>query len=445
MRAGVWGVLAAFVVAGAAAAQPAGPVEQPVLKAVAAEVSAERLRATDERLVAFGTRHTLSDQASPTRGIGAARTWVEGQFRQIAADCGGCLTIALPEATVTGERVPKPTRIVDVLAIQRGTTDPDRVVVISGHLDSRVSDVMNATADAPGADDDGSGVSAVMEAARVLSKHRFAATIVYAVLSGEEQGLYGGGILADYAHAQSWRVEADLNNDIVGNSHGVSGLTDDTHVRVFSEGTKAVETPEQAGRRRYNGGEVDSPSRELARFLDGLADQYLTNLDVVMVYRTDRFGRGGDQVKMLEAGFPAVRITEAQENYTRQHQDVRTENGIAYGDVVAGVDFAYLAQVTRLNVVGLAALAGAPAPPEGVKIEGAVSPDTKVSWSPVAGAAAYRVWWRPTTEPQWRFSRTAPGDATSLTLTSVNIDDFFFGVQAVAPDGAASPVVYPGP
>jgi len=435
---------AALLLPALVAAQPAGESEQPLLRAVAADVDAARQRAVIEHLVAFGTRHTLSDTTSPTRGIGAARTWVKGQFQNLAKACGGCLEVVTPSQVFQGERVPKPTEVMDVLAIQRGTGDPGRVLVISGHLDSRASDPMNATGDAPGANDDASGVAAVMEAARVLSRHRFAATIVYAVLSGEEQNLYGGKVLADYAQAQGWRVEADLNNDIVGNTHGLDGHTDDTHVRVFSEGTKAVETPAQADRRRYNGGEVDSPSRNLARFLDGLADKYLTGLDVVMVYRTDRFSRGGDQVRMLQAGFPAVRITEADENYTRQHQDVRTENGVAYGDVVAGVDFPYLAQVTRLNVLALAALAAAPAPPEGVKIEGAVTPDTTVSWTQVSGAAGYRVWWRSTTEPQWRFSRDA-GAGASLTLPGINIDNWFFGVQAVSPDGFASPVVFPGP
>jgi hypothetical protein len=215
-------------------------------------------------------------------------------------------------------------------------------------------------------------------------------------------------------------------------------------VRVFSEGTKAVETPAQADRRRYNGGEVDSPSRELARYMDRLADRYLTNLDVKMVYRTDRFGRGGDQVPMLEAGFPAVRVTEAAENYTRQHQNVRVEKGVAYGDVISGVDFPYLAQVTRLDAVTLAALASAPAPPADVKIAGAVSDDTTVSWTASPGAVGYRVWRRDTTDPQWRFSRWA-GPGTSLVLKDIVIDDWFFGVSAVSADGLASPVEFPGP
>jgi Zn-dependent M28 family amino/carboxypeptidase len=423
---------------------PAPPARaQPVLSAIAREVRPERLHETIAALVGFGTRHTASDTISPTRGIVPARRWVQGQFEALARGCGGCLEVVTPAQTVTGERLPRPTEIVDVLAIQRGTGDPGRVVVIAGHLDSRVTDILNATSDAPGANDDASGVAAVMEAARVLSPHRFAATIVYAVLSGEEQGLYGGKLLADYARAHGWRVEADLNNDIVGNTTGLNGVHDATHVRVFSEGTKAVETPAEADRRRYNGGEVDSPARNLARYMEALAGRYLEGLTVTMIYRTDRFGRGGDQVPMLEAGFPAVRVTEAAENYTRQHQDVRVENGVRYGDVIAGVDFPYLAKVTALNAITLAALASAPAPPTDVKIAGAVSDDTTVSWRASPGAARNRVWWRPTTAARWTFARDA-GFATRVVLKDVVIDDWFFGVSAVSPDGYESPVEFPG-
>lgn len=428
-----------------ASAQTSPRTDHPLLHEVASAVSEQHLHDYIERMVGFGTRHTMSDTRSERRGIGAARRWVQREFETMSQACGGCLEIATPSETVTStQRIPTPTEVVDVLAIQRGTSDPTRVIIISGHLDSRVSDVMNFRSDAPGANDDASGVAAVMEAARVLSQHRFAATLVYAALSGEEQGLHGGKVLADYARAQGWRVEAVLNNDIVGNTEGVSGLRDNTHVRVFSEGTRAVETPEQANRRRYNGGEVDSPSRNLARFIDRIADDYLTNLDVVMVYRTDRFGRGGDQVRMLEAGYPSVRVTEAVENYTRQHQDLRRENGIRYGDTIDGVDFSYLAQVTRLNIVSMAALASAPAPPSGVAIEGQVSANTTVSWQAVEGAAAYRVWWRSTTDPQWRYDRFAPGDATQLVLNDVVIDDWFFGVSAISADGYESPIVFPG-
>jgi hypothetical protein len=424
-------------------AQPA-PAEHPLLREVAAEVSAERQHATIERLVGFGTRHTLSDTKSPTRGIGAARRWVASEFEAMSKGCGGCLAVETPSEIFTGRRIPNPSEVMDVVAIQRGTTDPERVIVITGHLDSRVTDVMNTTSDAPGANDDGSGVAAVMEAARVLSKHKFAATLVYAALSGEEQGLNGGKVLADYAKARGWRVEANLNNDIVGNTEGMNGVRVTDRVRVFSEGTKTVETKEEADKRRYNGGEVDSPSRQIARMMAGLADRYLPGFHVTMVYRTDRFGRGGDQTEMLNAGYPAVRVTEAAENYNRQHQDLRTENGIRYGDVIDGLDFAYLAKVTRLNAVTMAAMASAPAPPTGVAISGAVSDDTTVKWTPAKDAARTRIWRRETTDAQWRHSRDVPPTGEAV-LKDVVIDDWFFGVSALSADGYESPVVFPGP
>ncbi len=428
----------------ASAASADEPADQPLLREIASQVDPDALHQTIAKLVAFGTRHTMSDTQSATRGIGAARRWVKDEFAAIGRHCDGCLQIETPTQTVTGERIPTPTEIVDVLAIQRGTTDPDRIIVISGHLDSRVTDVMNATSDAPGANDDGSGAAAVMEAARILSRHKFPATLVFGVLSGEEQGLYGGKLLAQYARDHHWQVEAQLNNDIIGNIHGQSGVVDDTHVRVFSEGTRSLETPEQASRRRYNGGEVDSPSRNLARFISVLADKYTPGFSVRMIYRTDRFSRGGDQVPMLEAGVPAVRFTEGAENYTREHQDVRTENGIQYGDLIEGLDFAYLAKVARVNVIAMAALASAPAPSATVKIEGAVSADTTVSWTPVPGATGYRVWWRATTAPAWTENQPA-GNATSLVLKGVNIDDWFFGVSSISAEGYESPVEFPGP
>jgi hypothetical protein len=432
------------VLPASALAQTPAAVEQPLLHEVVGEVSPDRLLADVTALVGFGTRHTMSETRSETRGIGAARRWTEGEFRRISSECGDCLEIALPADMVTGPRIPEPVEVVNVVAIQRGTGDPNRVIVISGHIDSRVSDVMDFTSDAPGANDDASGVAAVLEAARVLSKRRFDATLVYAVLSGEEQGLFGGRILADYAKAQGWVVEANLNNDIVGNSQGQSGVRDTTRVRVFSEGTKTVETTAQADRRRYNGGEVDSSSRNLARYVDGIADRYLTNFDVDMIYRTDRFGRGGDQVEMLRAGFPAVRISEGAENYDHQHQDLRTENGVVYGDTIDEMDFEYLGQVARLNIATMAALANAPMVPSGVTIAGAVRPDTTLTWTAAPGAAGYRVWWRSTTAPQWTHSRWA-GNATSLVLAGIPIDDYFFGVSAVSEDGYESPVVFPGP
>ncbi len=434
------------VLALALAALPgvAPAAEPPLLRELGKAVRAEELRATDTRLVGFGTRHTLSDTVSDTRGIGAARRWVKARFEAYSAACGGCLTIETPTKSFTGQRSPNGVEIMDVLAIQRGTSDPDRVVIVSGHLDSRVTDVMNATADAPGANDDGSGASAVIEAARVLSKHKFPATIVYAVLQGEEQGLYGGQLLAEYARQKGWSVEAQLNNDIIGNTHGIGGEHIDNVVRVFSEGTRPTETAQESRARRSGGGENDTPSRNLARYMAQIAAHDLPGFSVRMIYRADRFSRGGDQAPLQEAGFPAVRVTEATENYNRQHQDLRNENGVAYGDTLDGVDFPYLAQVTRLNLLTLASLASAPAPPTGVKLEGAVKDNTTVSWSPAPGAASYRVWWRETSEPYWSHSREA-GAATTLILPRVNIDDWYFGVSSVSVDGWESPVEFPGP
>ncbi|RCS29334.1 M20/M25/M40 family metallo-hydrolase [Rhodanobacter denitrificans] len=431
------------VAAAQAASLPAMPHEQPALHALAGAPSEAELRATITKLVGFGTRHTLSDTKSDTRGIGAARRWVKARFEAISRDCGGCIEVATPSQVFSGKRIPTPTEVMDVVAIKRGKRDPQRVIVMTGHLDSRVSDVMDATSDAPGANDDASGVAALMEAARLLSKQDNDATLVFAALSGEEQGLYGGKVLADYAVAHGWQVEADLNNDIVGNSRGQNGVVDNTTVRVFSEGTRSNETPAQANYRRYHGGEVDSPSRNLARYLDRLADRYLPDFHVHMVYRTDRYARGGDQVPFLEAGYPAVRVTEAHENYTRQHQDLRTEGGVHYGDTIDGIDFRYLARVTALNTITMAALSRAPAPPTGVDIAGAVTTDTTLKWRKVPGAAGYRVYWRDTTAAQWQHAR-AVGDVDHAVLQDVVIDDWFFGVSAVSADGYESPVVFPG-
>ena len=437
-----------LVAAVLALAPPAFAADAPdvQLAAIADAVDPQALHATLSSLVGFGTRHTLSDTVSETRGIGAARHWTKARFEAISKACGGCLEIVTPTQHLSGKRIPDGVDIVDVVAIQRGTGDPGRVVAITGHIDSRVTDVMDATHDAPGANDDASGTAAVLESARVLSKHRFAATIVYGVLTGEEQGLYGGKVLADYARAQGWRVEADLNNDIVGNSHGQDGVNENDVIRVFSEGTKALETPEQANRRRYNGGELDSPSRNLARFVAGLADRHLVNFRVNMVYRTDRYGRGGDQVEFLEHGFPALRFTEPHEDYRNEHQDLRTQDGVRYGDTIDRVDVDYLAQVTRLNAITLAALASAPAPVQDVKIAGAVTTDTVMTWTPQTGVAQYRVWWRDTTAPMWQHSRTfaAGVDAGHAVLKNVDLDDFFFGVSAVSADGWESPVTFPG-
>lgn len=451
MKSPTKGLLLATLIAAGCAVSPVMQTSAPIphgaapgaLRAIAGEVSEAGLRGYVETMVGFGTRHTLSDTTSPSRGIGAARRWVETEFKAMAAKCGGCLEVVLPSDVVTGPRIPNPTEVVDVVAIQRGMSDPNRVIIIQGHLDSRVNDVMDATTDAPGANDDASGVAAVMETARILSGRRFPATLVYAALSGEEQGLVGGRILAEYAKTQGWEVLAVLNNDIVGNTHGLAGIVED-RVRVFSEGVRSAETEAQGNARRSVGGEVDSPSRNLARYIDVLADQYLPGLDTAMVYRRDRFGRGGDQVPMVEAGFPAVRITEAAENYTRQHQDIRSENGIVYGDTIDGVDVAYLARVTRLNAITLASLASAPRPPLEIKVEGAVSANTKVTWTASPGAASYIVWWRDTTSPTWQHNQLVNAGETSVLLDRVVIDDWFFGVQAISADGYGSPIQFAG-
>lgn len=404
----------------------------PALAAPADDVSEARLKARVEQLVAFGTRHTLSTQDDPKRGIGAARTWAEAQFR---SDCGDTVQIVKPETMISGDRVPKPTRLVDVVAIQRGTERPDEVVIVEGHLDSRRSDPMDASGDSPGANDDGSGTTLVLEAAQVLCHSHFAGSIVYAVVSGEEQGLYGGKLLADYARAHRWRVKAVLNNDIVGNSRGSDGTVDENHVRVFSEGPRASADAALTTEQRLNGGENDGPSRNLSRYISGLADPSLT---VRQVWRADRMGRGGDHLPFEEAGYPAVRFTVAVENYEGQHQDVRLADRRAYGDTIDKMDFAYLAKVTRLNVRALAALAAAPMPPT-ADTQGAVQTFTTLTWKPVPGAVSYAVWRRRTDAPGWEDKLLTTTDTTTV-LKGVRADDWFFGVSAIAADGSTSPI-----
>lgn len=421
-----------------------------LLHRLQAQVSAERIETDIKVLASFGTRHTLSETASDSRGIGAARRWIEAEFKAISADCGGCLEVVTVSDFIEGERrIPERTEIVNVIAIQRGALDPDRIVIMSGDIDSRVSDPLDSTSDSPGANDNASGMAGVLDAARVLSKHKFAGTIIFAGLSGEEQGLFGGKILARHALAQGWRVKAVLNNDMIGNIEGVDGVIDNATARVFSEGVRAVETPEEARIRRFTGGEVDSPSRNLARYIDQLADQFIPNLDMMMVYRLDRFSRGGHHRPFNEAGMPGVRIMETHENYTRQHQDLRTEDGIAYGDVLSGVNFDYARKLTSLNVVALAAMASAPPFPANVEIEGAVQPSTTLKWTRPSGRAArnlkgYRIHWRLTDAPQWTHSIYV-GDVEQFTLENRVIDNYFFGVSSIAKDGAESPVVFPGP
>lgn len=406
-------------------------------------VSADSLRDSLTTLVGFGTRHTLSDTQSTTRGIGAARRWTRQRFEELSRNCGGCLDVQTPTTTISGERVPIPVELSDVIAIQRGSSDPQRVILITAHIDSRVSDVMNATADAPGADDDGSGVALVLEAARILSQHRFAATLVYGVLSGEEQGLYGGKLLADYARVHVWRVEADLNNDIVGASRGGNGVADNTVVRLFSEGTRADETPDQARHRRSIGGELDSPSRNVARYIKSIAEAWLPNWTVKLIYRSDRYSRGGDHLAFNEAGFPGVRFTEAAEDYRHQHQDPRREGDIEFGDTLDHIDFDYLARVTATDALAAAAMACAPPPPDQLTIAGAVASSTSLKWKAVPGAAGYRLYWRDTTDATWTHSRDV-GNATGAELKNIIVDDFYFGVASRSPEGCESPVEFAG-
>ncbi|MET1756000.1 M20/M25/M40 family metallo-hydrolase [Novosphingobium sp. RD2P27] len=406
------------------------------------DVSQARLRSDVEKLVSFGTRHTLSTQTDPRRGIGAAVRWAEAEFQRTSKACGGCLTVAVPETMASGPRIPKPVRLADVIAVQRGTERPDEVVIVQGHIDSRVSDVMDATSDAPGANDDGSGSALVLEAARVLSQRKFPTTIVYALLSGEEQGLYGSKLLADYAQKQGWKLKAVLNNDIVGNSSGSDGLVDDAHVRVFSEGPRADSTDATRAAARRFGGENDSPSRNLSRFIADLAEDASANggLAVRQVWRADRMGRGGDQLPFQEAGYPAVRFSVAIEDYEHQHQDLRTEDGVKFGDTIDEMDFPYLAKVTRLNVAALAALASAPMPPA-PNLEGAVQTYTDVKWEPVPGARSYAVWRRRTDAAEWEAKPVVAGlTTTSTRLDGVRGDDWLFGVSASGANGAMSPI-----
>ena len=403
-------------------------------------VSQERLRTDVEKLVSFGTRHTLSAQDDPERGIGAAVDWGLAEFERISDRCGDCLTVVAPERMVSGNRITTPVRLRNAVAIQRGTERPNEVVIVQGHIDSRVSDVMDFTSDAPGANDDGSGTALVIEAARVLSQRKYPTTIVYALLSGEEQGLYGGQLLADYAEENGWTVKAVLNNDIVGGSCGSDGYCDDEHVRVFSEGSRADLTDEIRAAQRRNGGENDSPGRNLSRWIDQLAEGNAGGLDVRQIWRTDRMGRGGDQIPFLEKGYPAVRFSVAVEDYDHQHQDLRTEHGTVYGDTIDEMDFPYLAKVTQLNVRALDRLARAPLPPT-PSAEAAVQTFTALAWDEVPGAAGYTIWQRRTDEPYWRDKPVIENVvATSAKLEGVRGDDWIFGVSSRAADGTPSPI-----
>jgi len=424
--------------------------QQRALYDIAEAISPQRIEQDITTLVNFGTRHTLSQTESDTRGIGAARRWIKAEFEKISAECGGCLEVYFQSEVISNEkRIPEATDVVSVIAIQRGSTDPSRYMIMSGDIDSRVSDVMDFTSDSPGANDNASGVAGTLEAARILTQYTFNGSIVYAALAGEEQGLFGGRIMAEHAKKDGWRIKAVLNNDMIGNIEGVNGVINNTTARIFAEGTRVTETEAEARRRRFTGGEVDSPSRNLARYIDKIADQYIENLDTMVIYRLDRFGRGGHHRPFNDLGFPGIRIMETNENYTRQHQDLRTEDGIAYGDTLDGVNFDYAAKLTGLNAVSLAAMAWAPNPPANVEIAGAVQPSTTLKWEALdtqqnPQLAGYKIYWRHTDAPQWEFSKFV-GNVTQATLDNVVIDNYFFGVASVNKEGLESPVVYPGP
>lgn len=409
------------------------------------EVRADRIESDVRTLAGFGTRNTFSDTISDFRGIGAARRWIKAEFDKISADCGGCLEVFYQKDLVTtdmGSRVPKDAYVVNVVAIQRGSTNPNDMVMMSGDIDSRASDTMDFTTDAPGANDNASGMAGTIEAARVLSKRKFKNSIVYVGLSGEEQGLFGGKGLAEYAKKKEWNVIGFLNNDMIGNIKGVDGVIDNREFRIFSEPTDPTETERQRNGRRFYGGEVDGISRQLARYIHKSVKAYMPEMKPMMVYRLDRFGRGGHHRPFADLGFPGIRIMEAHENYTQQHQDIRTENGIAYGDVVEHVNFPYARKLTAVNAINLAQLAWAPTRPQNVKIGGIVEADAKLKWDKVKDAVGYKIYWRDTTSPTWDHSRYV-GNVTEHTLKEIVIDNSFFGVAAVGKDGIESMVSFP--
>ena len=446
---------------GRANASPAAPSRaprrDPDLARLLAEIDARNIERTVRKLVSFGTRNTLSAQDNPARGIGAARDWLYNEFQKIARPLGSRMTVELqsyeqPKAA----RVPQPTKITNVVATLHGkftdgevyaTPETVPVYVVSGHYDSMCTSPTDATCDAPGANDDASGVAAVVEMARVMSRREFEATIVFMAVAGEEQGLLGATHYAEQAKQNNLNIEAMFTNDIVGNSLGGNGVRDRNTVRVFSEGVPSNETPEEATTRRGTGGENDSSARQLARFIKDVGATYMPAFNVQMIYRRDRYLRGGDHIPFLERGFAAVRFCEPNEDYTHQHQNVRTENGKVYGDLPEFVDYGYIAQVARLNAAALAALARAPARPKGVSLlTRRLTNDTDLQWTAntEADLAGYEIVWRETSSPVWTNSRMV-GNVTTYTVSGMSKDNYFFGVRAVDRQGNRSPVSFPRP
>ena len=414
------------------------------------EIDARNIEASIRKLVSFGTRNTLSDQNDPKRGIGAARDWLYAEFLKAAEVSNGRMTVEKQSyEQAKAARVPEPTIITNVVATLKGSQpeSTDRIYVVSGHYDSMCNSPTDAKCDAPGANDDASGTAAVLEMARVMAKYEFDATIVFMAVAGEEQSLLGSTHFAEQAKQKNWNIDAMFTNDIVGNTLGGSGVRDRGSVRVFSEGVPSNETPAEATTRRSVGGENDSASRQLARFIKEIGDANVPQFKVMLVYRRDRYGRGGDHIPFLERGYPAVRFTEVNEEFRHQHQNVRVENGVQYGDLPEFVDFAYVANVARVNAASLAALALAPSRPKGVTIVAArLSNDTELRWeaNKEPDLAGYEIVWRDTTSPVWTNTKAA-GNVTSFTMKGMSKDNFFFGVRAIDREGNRSPVTYPRP
>lgn len=409
------------------------------------DVSADRIKKDIKTLTEFGTRNTFSDTVSNTRGIGAARRWIKSEFEDISKKCNNCINVFYQKDFVTkkgNRRVPHDAWIVNVIAIQKGTKYPNRYIIMSGDIDSRASNTMDFTTDAPGANDNASGMAGTIEAARVLSKYQFESSIIYVGLSGEEQGLFGGAGLAKYAKEKNRNIIGVLNNDMIGNITGVDGVIDNRLFRIFSEPVPANETERERRARRFYGGEVDGISRQLARYTHKMTKTYMPEMNPMMIYRLDRFGRGGHHRPFNDLGFAGIRIMEAHENYTQQHQNIRTENGIKYGDTFEHVNFGYAKKLTAVNAITMAGLASAPPAPKNVGIGGIVEASVKLQWEKVDGAIGYKIYWRDTTSPTWDNSRYV-GNVSRFLLKGIVIDNFFFGVAAVGKDGHESPVVFP--
>lgn len=431
-----------------AMAQPAVPKPNAEITKMMNEISAARLEADVRKLASFGTRNTLSAQDNPTRGIGAARDWLYAEFQKISEACGGCLTVEKQSfEQPVAPRIPKPTILTNVVATLKGTSDPDRIYIVSGHYDSMCTSPTDGECDAPGANDDASGTAAVVELARVMSKRKFDATIIFMAVAGEEQGLLGAAYFAEQAKQKGMNIEAMITNDIVG---GVTTLKNSPHrnrLRIFAEGVPSDETQQQAATRRSVGGENDSQARQLARYIKEQSDRYMKDFRAWIIYRRDRFGRGGDHIPFLERGFAAVRFTEPDEDYTHQHQNVRTENGKFYGDTPEFVDYKFLANATRINLIALASIANAPAKPKNVGVvTGRLTNDTDLRWdaNKDADIAGYEIAYRDTSAAEWTNFIPA-GNVTSFTVKNMSKDNYFFGVRAVDKDGNRSPVVYPRP